>query len=318
MGCRKLQPNDFRFVGDDKPGISFSRGNRDYMGRRVEKKVYSGSAGNWTLEKHERFVYDNYLQIEKLDALNSNAIRNKRVWSDGKILCDIHSTPAGATRYYALGDANKNITDYVDASGTVQAHYEYSPFGKITASSGAMEDDFDYRFSSEVFDGETGLVYYNYRYYSAELGRWLSRDPIGKKGGFNLYAMVEDDPVGRWDDSGLDYPDNISAGTGLGAPNAMDKHENDIASLVDEAYEALVGKKAESTGKVGDVTCKSEAYTAADPWFQTWYSGNATASTCKASFTHTATTKTSTGGLCNSNRGQRNTLSKGSDPFKKL
>ncbi len=24
---------------------------------------------------------------------------------------------------------------------------------------------------------ESGLVYYNYRYYSPELGRWLSRDP---------------------------------------------------------------------------------------------------------------------------------------------
>jgi RHS repeat-associated protein len=44
-----------------------------------------------------------------------------------------------------------------------------------------MQDDFDYRFSSEVFDTETGLVYYNYRYYSAELGRWLNRDLIDNK-----------------------------------------------------------------------------------------------------------------------------------------
>ena len=96
------------------------------------------------------------------------------------------------------------ITDYVDASGTVQGHYEYSPFGKITASIGAMEDDFDYRFSSEVADDETGLVYYNYRYYSPELGRWLSRDPIGEKGGFNLYAMVGNGVVNAWDRRGLD------------------------------------------------------------------------------------------------------------------
>ena len=102
------------------------------------------------------------------------------------------------------------ITDYVDASGTVQAHYEYSPFGKIAKSNGAMEDDFDYRFSSEVFDRESGLVYYpsarsasltrglaaSGRTFSIpELGRWLSRDPIGEKGGFNLYAMV----VNAWD-----------------------------------------------------------------------------------------------------------------------
>ncbi len=110
--------------------------------------------------------------------------------------------PRGNRKYKSIAEGFI-ITDYVDASGSVQAHYEYSPFGKITASSGAMEDDFDYRFSSEVYDSESGLVYYNYRYYSAELGRWLSRDPIGEKGGWNLYAMVGNGVVNAWDWLGL-------------------------------------------------------------------------------------------------------------------
>jgi len=38
-------------------------------------------------------------------------------------------------------------------------------------------------------------VYYNYRYYSPELGRWLSRDPIGENGGWNLYGMVGNNPT---------------------------------------------------------------------------------------------------------------------------
>ena len=42
-------------------------------------------------------------------------------------------------------------------------------------------------------------IYYNYRYYSPELGRWLSRDPIEEDGGYNLYGMVRNDPIGRWD-----------------------------------------------------------------------------------------------------------------------
>jgi len=84
--------------------------------------------------------------------------------------------------YYALADANKNITEYFDTNGNAVAHYEYSPFGKITQSIGTMTSEFDYRFSSEVFDDETNLVYYNYRYYSAELGRWLSRDPLYERG----------------------------------------------------------------------------------------------------------------------------------------
>ena len=104
--------------------------------------------------------------------------------------------------YYALADANKNITDYVDASGTIQAHYEYSPFGKITVQNGTMQDDFDYRFSSEVYDDSTGLSYYNYRYYSPELGRWLSRDPIGETGGVNLYGFVENNVINITDAHG--------------------------------------------------------------------------------------------------------------------
>ncbi|MDD4406299.1 MAG: hypothetical protein PHO36_16240 [Parabacteroides sp.] len=37
------------------------------------------------------------------------------------------------------------------------------------------------------------------------LGRWLSRDPIEEKGGLNLYAFVNNDPVNKWDKLGLDF-----------------------------------------------------------------------------------------------------------------
>ena len=106
----------------------------------------------------------------------------------------------------------------MDASGTVQGHYEYSPFGKITQQSSSEASEFDYRFSSEVFDTETGLVYYNYRYYSPELGRWLSRDPVGERGRNNLYEMVGNNAVNWWGYLGLDTTLNISAAIGLGTP----------------------------------------------------------------------------------------------------
>jgi len=56
-----------------------------------------------------------------------------------------------------------------------------------------------FRFSSEHLDSETNLVYYNYRYYSPELGRWLSRDPIEESGGANVYGFVGDDGVNKID-----------------------------------------------------------------------------------------------------------------------
>ena len=156
----------------------------DYMGRRVEKKVIE----NGTTTKDEYFVYDGYKQIENLDALNSSAILSKNIWQGERLLSVLQSV--GPSVLYALQDANKNITEYIDSTGAIQAHYEYSPFGKITQQSGSGASDFDFRFSSEYQDTETGLTYYNYRYYSPELGRWLSRDPIEEDGGYNLYGMV--------------------------------------------------------------------------------------------------------------------------------
>ena len=46
-------------------------------------------------------------------------------------------------------------------------------------------------------------MYYGYRYYSPDLGRWISRDPIEEQGGFNLYAFVNNDPVNKIDLLGL-------------------------------------------------------------------------------------------------------------------
>ena len=39
-------------------------------------------------------------------------------------------------------------------------------------------------------------------YYNASTGRWLSRDPIGEKGGHNVYAFVLNGPLGRFDKDG--------------------------------------------------------------------------------------------------------------------
>lgn len=42
-----------------------------------------------------------------------------------------------------------------------------------------------------------------FRAYDADLGRWLSRDPIEERGGLNLYAYVSNNPVNKRDSLGL-------------------------------------------------------------------------------------------------------------------
>ena len=64
-------------------------------------------------------------------------------------------------------------------------------------------NQFEYRFSTKPQDSATGLLYYGYRWYDPLTGRWPSRDPIGEKGGENLYAFVGNDGVGKADLLGL-------------------------------------------------------------------------------------------------------------------
>jgi RHS repeat-associated protein len=98
-------------------------------------------------------------------------------------------------------DANKNVSDLTDVQGNVVAHYEYSPFGTHVATGSYTGNPF--RFSSEVFDSETGLIYYNYRYYNPNLGRWINRDPIEEQGGWNLYVMIGNNVNNKMDNCGL-------------------------------------------------------------------------------------------------------------------
>jgi RHS repeat-associated protein len=68
-----------------------------------------------------------------------------------------------------------------------------------------------FAFSTKYEDTETGLLYYGYRYYGPEMGRWISRDPISERGGINMYGVASNDIINRVDILGLQGSgDNIN------------------------------------------------------------------------------------------------------------
>lgn len=92
------------------------------------------------------------------------------------------------------------MTALVNAgSGEPSARYDYAPFGELLRASGEAAALNPFRFSTKYADAETGLLYYGYRYYNRSMGKWISRDPLEEKGGLNLYAFVENNPVNLFD-----------------------------------------------------------------------------------------------------------------------
>jgi RHS repeat-associated protein len=109
----------------------------------------------------------------------------------------------GGSVHYPTYDGNGNITEYLTAAGDVAAHFEYDPFGNLTAGSSANAASFPYRFSTKPQDAVTGLYYYGYRWYDPLTGRWPSRDPIGERGGVNLYGFIYNSPSATVDVEGM-------------------------------------------------------------------------------------------------------------------
>jgi RHS repeat-associated protein len=119
----------------------------------------------------------------------------------GPLLITDHS--ALITSHSPTYDGNGNVSEYLTATGSVAAHYEYDPFGNTVVNTDAG-NLFNYRFSNKPLDFETGLYYYGYRYYDPMTGRWPSRDPIEQEDGFNLYGFVANNAIGWVDKMGLD------------------------------------------------------------------------------------------------------------------
>ena len=90
----------------------------------------------------------------------------------------------------------------ITRSGTTTVGtYEYAAFGNLKSSIG--NDVCRFKFSSKELDRATGFYYYGYRFYAPQWQRWVSRDPIGENGGFNLYGFVKNSPMCYYDLLGL-------------------------------------------------------------------------------------------------------------------
>ena len=121
----------------------------------------------------------------------------------------------GAT-YLPVHDGSGNIVALLDDTGAELARWHRGPFGEPLAESGQTHLC-PFGFATHYTDAETGLVYFGYRYYSPQQGRWLSREPLGEFESQNLYAYAGNDPVNSYDILGLQDVGGYFDATGLTA-----------------------------------------------------------------------------------------------------
>ena len=93
------------------------------------------------------------------------------------------------TLYYLLSDSLGSSTVALKDDGTTQAAQLFAPYGAVRHSSGTMPTT--YNFTGQRLDSETGLLYYNFRYYDPVSGRFVRADTVDTNAkGMDAFAYV--------------------------------------------------------------------------------------------------------------------------------
>ncbi|WP_167854280.1 RHS repeat protein [Escherichia sp. E1130] len=104
---------------------------------------------------------------------------------------------------YSFSDHLGSTGGETDSTGKVTSREEYLPYG---GSAGSVEEGTEVTNRTRRYSGKerdaTGLLYYGWRYYQPETGRWLSADPGGLIDGVNLFRFCLDNPLNRVDIDG--------------------------------------------------------------------------------------------------------------------
>ena len=102
----------------------------------------------------------------------AGTLKSEYVFFDGSRVAR-KDFPGNTVTYY-FSDNLKTASVIADAGGMIKAESDYYPWGGEIQF--VNNDSNDYKFTGKKRDAETGLDYFGARYYSNELGRWISAD----------------------------------------------------------------------------------------------------------------------------------------------
>ncbi|MBR2837437.1 MAG: RHS repeat-associated core domain-containing protein, partial [Kiritimatiellae bacterium] len=168
-------------------------------------------ASTTTLEGTTRHIYDNNWQVIA-DIDEQGSVIASYTWGEG--IDNLLAVTIGGATYYPLTDVQGTIWGYVDSQNNVVARWQYDAWGNVLSEdispSAAALATLRYRFQGREWSAATGLINFRMRWYDAETGRWLSKDPIGLSGGLNLYAFCGNSPIAYLDPLGKNWwSDNV-------------------------------------------------------------------------------------------------------------
>jgi RHS repeat-associated protein len=110
------------------------------------------------------------------------------VFEEGTFVPTARITDSGSQSI--LTDYFGTPTQMYNEEGQVVWETNLDIYGRVRTFVGSSLSDCPFRYQGQYQDEETGLYYNRFRYYDPSIGSYISQDPIGLRGGINLYSYV--------------------------------------------------------------------------------------------------------------------------------
>lgn len=185
-----------------------------------------------------KYQYDG--QNRKVTKLTGSTVNERYVYLDQTRILGVLNSSGSTVMTFFYGERNtpeymiksgttyKFFVDHVGSvrqvintsTGAVSQEITYDEFGRVLTDSSPGFQPFG--FAGGLYDSATGLTEFGARWYDAEVGRWLSKDPLGFGGGSsNFYDYAQNDPVNNIDPTGLKTTVITTYDYGVGSHSAI-------------------------------------------------------------------------------------------------
>jgi RHS repeat-associated protein len=239
----------------------------DGLGRRVKEHTVVGAAVT-----DRNTVWDG---LEMVQWQNLDGTVQRNLYAGGE------QTRAGAltTSLVYTTDHLGSVRGWYNPADGTSGSADFAAYGTRTITANTTGIVPARSFTGHYQHEASGLTLAPYRAYDAELGRWLSRDPIGEEGGINLYGYVGNRPISAVDPLGhQEFIQNVWAYSG----KPLMIHLFGPEGLVTSGMDALSNGPQHVADRLGIPRSLANAIAMALPFPGPKLKGATTAASCAA------------------------------------